>query len=160
MSEDGLTFLPLRVTRVGVGGKRSFDPADKQRLIDACLQPGASLSGLALRAGVNGNQLRKWVRLREQSNAPVGGVVSIASSSFVPVVAIDDPAPVLASAPALRPVPEPEPEPEPEPLPSLPRSAPSTRMSAQLPNGAKVELEFSGRDAALVSAMIAAVGAC
>lgn len=58
-TQDDLTFLPLRVTHVGVGGKRSFHPVDKQRLIEACLQPGASLSGLALKAGVNANQLRK-----------------------------------------------------------------------------------------------------
>jgi transposase-like protein len=51
MTDDDLTFLPLRVTRVGVGGKRSFDPMGKQRLVDACLRPGASLSGLALKAG-------------------------------------------------------------------------------------------------------------
>jgi hypothetical protein len=37
MVHDDLSFLPLRVTRVGVGGKRSFDPADKRRLVDACL---------------------------------------------------------------------------------------------------------------------------
>jgi hypothetical protein len=46
MIQNDLTFLPLRVTRVGAGGERSFDPADKQRLIDACLESGASLSGL------------------------------------------------------------------------------------------------------------------
>jgi transposase len=63
MTENELTFLPLRVTRVGVGGKRSFDPVDKQRLVDACLRPGASLSGLALKAGVNANQLRKHCRV-------------------------------------------------------------------------------------------------
>ncbi|WP_418230232.1 hypothetical protein [Burkholderia mayonis] len=50
MTQDELTFLPLRVARMGVGGKRSFDQADKQRLIDACLQPGASLSGRAMKA--------------------------------------------------------------------------------------------------------------
>ncbi|MGF6239779.1 hypothetical protein P3T42_001511 [Paraburkholderia sp. GAS38] len=50
MAQDGLTFLPLPVTRVGVGGKRGFDPADEQRLVDACLQPGASLSSLTLKA--------------------------------------------------------------------------------------------------------------
>jgi transposase len=44
MTEDDLSFLPLRVTRVGVGGKRSFDPMDKRRLVGACLRPG----GLAI----------------------------------------------------------------------------------------------------------------
>ena len=153
MTHDDLTFLPLRVTRVGVGGKRSFDPADKQRLIDACLQPDASLSGLALKAGVNANQLRKWVQLREQSNACVKDDMAIASSAFVPVVAIAEEAPVRVSSPATRPIPEPEPS------RLSPRPAPSARLSAQLPNGVKLELECSGCDAALVSAMIAALGA-
>jgi transposase len=63
MREDDLSCLPLRMTRVGVGGKRSFDLADKRRLIEACLQPGASLTGLALTAGVNANQLHKWVQV-------------------------------------------------------------------------------------------------
>jgi transposase len=153
MSQDELTFFPLRVIRVGVGGKRSFDPVGKQRLIEACLQPGASLSGLALKAGVNANQLRKWVQLREQSNACVKGDMAIASSAFVPVVAIDGPAPALVSSSAGRPVSVPE------PLRLSPRSGTPARLSAQLPNGVKLELECSGHDAALVSAMIAALGA-
>ncbi|MBB5507279.1 transposase-like protein [Paraburkholderia sp. JPY681] len=40
MTQDDLSFLPLRVTRVGIGGKRSFDPLDKRRLVAACEQPG------------------------------------------------------------------------------------------------------------------------
>ncbi len=48
-TEDDLSFLPLRVTRVGVGGKRSFDPADKRRLVEACLRPSASLLASPLR---------------------------------------------------------------------------------------------------------------
>jgi transposase len=157
MTQDDLTFLPLRVTRVGAGGKRSFDRADKQRLIDACLQPGASLSGLALKAGVNANQLRKWVQLREQSNTPVKDGMVVTSSAFVPVVAIDDPAPALSAAPA----PWPMPEAKRSPLSprAAPAPAPAARLSAQLPNGVKLELECSGHDAALVSAMIAALGA-
>jgi transposase len=153
MTPDDQTFLPLRVTRVGVGGKRSFDPKDKQRLVDACLQSGASLSGLALKAGVNANPLRKWVQLREQSNALVRNGMAVARSAFVPVVAIDGPAPVLASAPAAQPIPEREPS----RLSS--RSATSARLSAQLPNGVKLELGCSAHDAALVTAMIAALGA-
>lgn len=129
MTDDDLTFLPLRVTRVGVGGKRSFDPMGKQRLVDACLQPGASLSGLALKAGMNANQLRKWVQLREQSNASVMDGMDVASSAFVPVVAIDEPAPAMAPPPARRPFPELEPSHR------SPRAAPTARLLAQLPNG-------------------------
>jgi transposase len=153
MTQDDLTFLPLRVTRVGAGGKRSFDPVDKQRLVDACLQPGASLSGLALKAGVNANQLRKWVRLREQSNAPVRDGIAAASSAFVSVIATGGSTPVLAAAPATRPAPELE------RLRLSSRAASAARLSAQLPNGVKLELECSADDAVLVGAMIAALGA-
>jgi len=41
---------------------RRFDPEDKRRLIEVCQRPGVSVSGLALKAGVNANQLRKWVK--------------------------------------------------------------------------------------------------
>ncbi|CAH2806797.1 MAG: Mobile element protein, partial [Candidatus Burkholderia crenata] len=145
--KNDLSFLPLRMTRVGAGGKRSFDPADKQRLIDVCLEPGASLSGLALKAGVNANQLRKWVRLREQSNAAVmRGNVALAPSAFMAVVAIDDTVPVPVSSPAAPRVSVPEPEPS----RLSPRSGASARLSAQLPNSVKLELACSGKDGALV----------
>jgi transposase len=153
MTEIDLTFLPLRVTRVGVGGKRSFDPADKRRLVDACLQSGASLSGLALKAGVNANQLHKWVRLREQQTASARVSTSVGFPAFVPVVAIDDAALVPSTAHVARPTPE---------LDRADLSPPAiqgARLSARLPNGVTLELECSGRDAVLVSAMIAALGA-
>jgi transposase len=153
MTEDDLSFLPLRVTRVGVGGKRSFDPMDKRRLVDACLRPGASLSGLALKAGVNANQLHKWVRAREQGSPPARRDVPVTLSAFVPVVAIDEPTPVMASAPASHRTTSAE---------SSCVSPPSTRparLTAHLPNGVKLELECSAKDLAIVNAVVVALGA-
>lgn len=69
-----LDFLPLKVTHVSPNGKRSFDPDGKRRLVEACLQPGASLSGLALKAGVNANQLRKWVEIYRKASVVRGGL--------------------------------------------------------------------------------------
>jgi len=152
MTENDLT-LPLRVTRVCVGGKRSFDPADKQRLLDACLQPGASLSCLALKVGVNANQLHMWVQLREQSTAQARGNTVVGLPPFVPVVAIDAVAPVSATALAARPTHKRECA---DPSPPVAQGA---RLSARLPNGVMLELECSGHDAAILSAMIAALGA-
>jgi transposase len=61
---------PLRLETVGVlrNGRRRYDPASKQRLVEACLQPGVSLAGLALQHGVNANLLRKWVAKRQLQN--------------------------------------------------------------------------------------------
>jgi transposase len=123
MSQNDLNFLPLRVVHVGDGGRRSFDPVDKRQLVEACVQPGASLSGLALKAGVNANQLRKWVRLHQSSGTRVQEQVASGPSTFVPVIAIDAPAPLLRPAPERRPS-----------SPSS-RSAAPARLSAQLPNG-------------------------
>jgi transposase len=151
MTEDDLSFLPLRVTRVGVGGKRSFDPIDKRRLVEACLRPGASLSGLALRAGVNANQLHKWVRVHEQGGAPVRREAPAVLSAFVPVVTIEGATPVMP--PASRRVTTAE---------SFCVSPPSTRparLTAHLPNSVKLELECSADDVAIVNAMIVALGA-
>ena len=155
MTEDDLSFLPLRVTRVGVGGKRSFDRADKQRLIEACLRPGASLSGLALKAGVNANQLHKWVQARERSRPPIGYNETVASSAFVPVVAIDGPTTVMASASA----PASHRATRAESSCVSPRSTRAARLSAHLPNGVKLELECSSDDVAIVNAMVVALGA-
>ncbi|WP_018311587.1 transposase [Cupriavidus sp. UYPR2.512] len=61
MDQSDLDFLPLRAINVGANGKRSFDKGDKRRLVEACLQPGVSVAGMAIKAGVNANQLRRWI---------------------------------------------------------------------------------------------------
>ncbi|HHX0887827.1 TPA: transposase [Pseudomonas aeruginosa] len=78
MTTSDLSHLPLTVINVGKHGKRSFDPDDKRRLIQACLQPGVSISGMALRAGINANQLHKWIMRHKRAS----------SSAFVPVVRV------------------------------------------------------------------------
>lgn len=52
----------LRVRLVGRNGRRRYDPASKDRLVAACLEPGVSVSRLALEHGVNANLLRKWIK--------------------------------------------------------------------------------------------------
>jgi transposase len=153
MTEDDPSFLPLRVTRVDVGGKRSFDPTDKRRLVEACPRPGASLSGLALKAGVNANQLHKWVQARERARPPIGYSEPVAPSAFVPVAAIDEPTAVMASAPASHRTTSAESS------CISPRSTRLARLSPHLPNGVKLELECSTEDVAIVNAMVTALGA-
>ncbi|WP_175817936.1 IS66-like element accessory protein TnpA [Burkholderia diffusa] len=146
-----LEFLPLKVMHVSPHGKRSFDPDGKRRLVEACLQPGASLSGLALKAGVNANQLRKWVEMYRKASVVPGPARTIEAepSAFVPVVAI-----ASSASPAAAPT---------ESLPvrreSTSMSAlPQARVSVRLPNGVAIDLECSVQDAPLVKAMIVALG--
>jgi transposase len=153
MTQNEVDFLPLRVTGVTAAGKRKFDAEGKRKLIDACLQPGASIAGLALKAGVNANQLHKWIQLRERANA-AGATVRVEAlpSAFVPIVALNEVAPVRTN---------------PEPV-SVRRSshgyeaaktATLARLSAQLPNGVTLQLECAAHDGALVKAMIEVLGA-
>ncbi|KVP32315.1 IS66-like element accessory protein TnpA [Burkholderia ubonensis] len=147
-----LDFLPLKVTHASPNGKRSFDPDGKRRLVQACLQPGASLSGLALKAGVNANQLRKWVEMYRKAGVVAGSArtIEVEPSAFVPVVTIASTA-SQSAAPA-------EPLPVRRESPSM-SAPPQARLSVRLPNGVAIDLECSVQDAPLVKAMIVALGA-
>lgn len=106
-----------------------------------------------MKAGVNANQLHKWVQAREQGRPPIRHDVPVASSAFVPVVAIDGPTTVMAPAPASHRATRAESSCVP------PRSTRLARLSAHLPNGVKLELECSADDVSIVNAMVAALGA-
>ena len=133
---------PLRLETLGVlrNGRRRYDPASKQRLVEACLRPGVSLAGLALQHGVNANLLRKWVAKRQPQNG--NGPPEARAPAFLPV-----------SAPSRSPT----------------RSAGEIavcatgrscagRLTASMPNGVTLALE--GGDAQLLSVMIEALGRC
>ncbi|WP_320203958.1 IS66-like element accessory protein TnpA [Agrobacterium rosae] len=73
MDKDTLKFPSPKQDR-----RRRYDPAWKQRLVEACSEPGVSVSRLALQHGVNANLVRKWIKNARH--------VSVSSTSaFVPV---------------------------------------------------------------------------
>ena len=132
---------PLRVVQVLGNGKRRFDPVEKERLIDAALEPGVSIAGLALAHGLNANQLRNWVALRRRRQTTEKELTVMPNSAplaFVPVVAV---------SPTARP-----------PAPSARPTSPRARLRASLPNGVRLELEDA--DVEALSAMIEALGRC
>ncbi|MEF9416952.1 MULTISPECIES: IS66-like element accessory protein TnpA [Ralstonia solanacearum species complex] len=156
--EDDLSYLPLRVVRVGDTGKRTFDAEDKRRLIEACRRPGVSLSGMALKAGVNANQLYKWVHGRGRKRGQADEATAPdrdadVRSAFVPVVAISDVAAPIEAVPKSAVSARRE-----AASPALPAAA-LARLTARLPNGVTLALECRGQDAGLVKAMIEALGA-
>lgn len=88
MTEQHSDTSCLKVVSIGIDGKRRFDRRTKQRLVEACLEPGASVAGLALKHGVNANLLRKWIKLHQQRLAEASTQSATAQSPFVPVVMV------------------------------------------------------------------------
>jgi transposase len=156
MSENR-DFPKLEPVGVSDDGQRHYyDEQAKQALIRACLQPGASLAGLALKAGVNANLLRKWVRKhQEKDNAAARPVHEERLTAFAPVVEVSG----VESALSVKPEPSVAPARR-EPVRASQRPPLPSRLVAQLPNGVSVELECAAHDAALVTAMIETLGRC
>jgi transposase len=153
--------LHLEVTKVGRDGKRRYCAQAKRRLVEACLQPGVSVSGLALKAGVNANLLRRWIMLHRQHLEETAirteklASVSLPSSSFVQVVEGRRHGIVQMSGSRAELA-----EPSSVPISDAPAPRALSHLTVQMPNGVTLKLECSGHDTSLVSAMIETLGRC
>ena len=58
------------VERVMRNGKRIYVSAFKAWLVEQAHRPDISVAGLALRHGVNANQLRSWMKLEHWQSSP------------------------------------------------------------------------------------------
>lgn len=68
MSKKQVTVVVSReelVSRTKRDGRNIYEPNAQRKLIEACLAPGVSVSGMALAHGLNTNVLRKWL-IRER----------------------------------------------------------------------------------------------
>lgn len=68
MSKKQVTVVVSReelVARKKRDGRNIYEPNAQRKLIEACLAPGVSVSGMALAHGLNTNVLRKWL-IRER----------------------------------------------------------------------------------------------
>jgi transposase-like protein len=89
MQETGTdSEFHLTVTGIRRDGRRRYDADAKQALARACLKPGVSLAGMALRHGVNANLLRKWVDSYRRANDAAAPAMptACATDAFVPVL--------------------------------------------------------------------------
>src|SRR5258706_15867572 len=79
--------------------RRDHSPALKRELIERSLQPGASVSGIALDSGINANLLFKWRRehLRASGRAMVSATPT-AKPVLLPVT-IETPTPEVTAGP-------------------------------------------------------------
>ena len=143
MMEEGQKLV---VRLVGRNGRRRFDPASKDRLIAACLEPGASVSKLALEHGVNANLVWKWIRKHTQAppfppsstSAFLPVQITAASSKFALEMPATDGEELPPKAQRIGPLPSP------------------AKVSASLPNGVRLTLECG--DANALAAIIGALG--
>jgi transposase len=138
----------LLVKRVFRNGRRRYDAASKERLVAACLEPGVSVSRLALEHGINANLLRKWMKSAKEAHPRPSS-----TSVFIPVVAADHSLAIQGCVPDMAATRGDE------------RLATSERMgrlsslakvNASLPNGVKLTLECGDVDA--LTAIIGALG--
>lgn len=127
----------LQVRLVGRDGRRRYDPASRDQLVAACLEPGVSVSRLALEHGVNANLVRKWVKRAREKRA----LTSV--SAFVPVQIASD----ICSSSASDRLMEAEP---------LGKRSHASKVSALLPNGVSLTAEYSDVDG--LAAIIGALG--
>lgn len=120
--------------RLVIGHKRDgrcvYDEASKVELVAECAKPGASVSRLARQAGVNANQLSRWIREQGQ-----GGRRRATNRD------------VVATPPAFVPV---------AVETSVPSAASTLSIQARMPNGVVVEL--AGCDLTQAGQLIQALG--
>jgi len=71
-------------------GKKLYSSAFKTWIVEQALRPGVSVSNLAMRHGINANQLRRWMRLQHWREA--SSVASTVAPVMLPVT-IAEPTP-------------------------------------------------------------------
>jgi transposase len=144
----------LRVRLVGRNGRRRYETTSKERLVAACLEPGVSVSRLALEHGVNANLLRKWIKKRTATRS----LAPSSASAFIPVQldGTADRALSWQGSVATVDLPATCDEVGGSELKETPALSCLTKVSVSLPNGVKLALECGDVDA--LTAIIGALG--
>jgi len=118
--------------------RRSWSMAERQRIVEAALTPGASVAGVARAHDVNANLVFKWIRRSREGwrdrrcalrRSPGAG----AAPSFLPVGLIEPKPTALKDAVAGEDAPSRQCDPQ--------SSARFGAMDIRLPNGAQVRIE-------------------
>lgn len=79
--------------------RRTHAPEFKAQVIEACLQPGVSVAGVALANGLNANYLRRWIKeYREQTARGTGKGALVVSRPAKPTALV----PVTIEPPVTR----------------------------------------------------------
>ena len=132
MADDGFVSDAIEVGGDGGRAKRVYrTAAEKRRIVEATLVPGASIARVAREHGVNANQVFQW---RYEHRKGIGWAASHSRTELLPVTVTREPDSVRA--------------PEVAPL-----AVASGSIHIELPGRALVSVE-SGVDPALVQAVL------
>ena len=88
MSEINTELASRLVTARKRDGRCTYDPGAKAEIVQACLQPGASVARIGMQYGINANLLRTWIGKRHEAAAvrPAGLAARVNPSPvFVPL---------------------------------------------------------------------------
>ena len=88
MKGSGGVLVSGLVVSTDEEGRRVYSESGKRALVERALEPGVSVSRLALDHGVNSNLLRKWIR-RHQGSGIRSAREAASSPRLLPVVTVD-----------------------------------------------------------------------
>ncbi|MDF3881270.1 transposase [Cupriavidus basilensis] len=121
-------------------GRRQYDEAAKQELIQACLRPGASIVRTAMEHDVNPNLVRTWISAHQRKHRHAQ-VVAIEQAQHVSADTVEPPAvtpPHDAFIPVVAEVVTPPSQPSCPPM--------AIALHVRLPNGVEFDLCKAGID--------------
>lgn len=140
--------------RLIVTGTRRDGRQSKQALVKACLQPGVSLAGMALKHGINANLLHKWVvRYQLACNAAALPLLQIPDDADVFV-------PLILNRGTATPVNQHRDIPMRTTVQKAAPVNPPPHLRAQLTNGVTLDFNCTDRDTVWLSAIIKTLMRC
>ena len=92
------------VERVLSNGKRVFAFAFRRWLVGQARQSGASVAGLALRHGINANQLRRWMAVEQKLGTGTGVALLPVTIEAAPALPTTAALPAATTAPPSGPI--------------------------------------------------------
>jgi len=74
------------VAKVDAAGRRWYTSQFKGEIVARCLQPGASVSGIAVEHGLNPNMVRKWIERTHKETRKLAPLLPVVLNAAKPEV--------------------------------------------------------------------------
>lgn len=72
------------VAKIDAAGRRWYTSQFKGEIVARCLQPGASVSGVAVEHGLNPNMVRKWIERTHKESRSLAPLLPVVLSAAKP----------------------------------------------------------------------------